>query len=253
MFLLARFFLLGCLLCYTVHGEVHLVELKDLLIDLQSEVSGIRESLKQPDCSSSQWPPKNCTGFPGQGGILKKEDITSLAKSTGFSNAKITGAFKNFLRSYHDGKMTLDDFHEMMVGAITKEEDAVKMEKNVLRLYDTNRDNCIDFTEFMITLHIIGDQTENELFKKIFRVFDENDDRSISMKEMKKVVTDMQGLLKEKDQNVGSADYITSAAIVEMDKDKDGNITVDEFTTACKDEKEMCQMLKSAILGIFGI
>ena len=42
-----------------------------------------------------------------------------------------------------------------MVNALSKE-DAVEMEKNVLRLCDTNRDNCIDFTEFMTTLHIIA-------------------------------------------------------------------------------------------------
>ena len=109
--------------------------------------------------------------------------MTSLANNIGFSKAKISAAFKNFLRSYNDGKMTLDDFHKMMVEALSKE-DAVKMEKNVLRLYDTNVDNCIDFTEFMTTLHILGGGTEEERLQKVFRVFNVNDDDSISMEEM---------------------------------------------------------------------
>ena len=58
------------------------------------------------------------------------------------------------------------------------------------------------------------------------------------MEEMNKLAGDMHALLTEKDQHVGSIDYITAAAIVEMDKNKDGKITVDEFTKACKNKKE---------------
>ena len=50
--------------------------------------------------------------------------------------------------------------------------DATKMEKNVFRLYDTNNDGGIDFTEFMTTFLIMADGEPKKVLTKIFRVLD---------------------------------------------------------------------------------
>ena len=169
--------------------------------------------------------------------VLREEDVKVLAKSSGLDDSQVKASFNAFIADYPDGKLNPNIFREMMMKALPKK-DASKMDKHVFRMYDSDEDGFIDFTEFMTTLHILGGGTEEELLQKVFRVFNVNDDDSISMEEMNKLAGDMHALLTEKDQHVGSIDYITAAAIVEMDKNKDGKITVDEFTKACKNKKE---------------
>ena len=182
--------------------------------------------------------------------ILRKEDIDALAATTGLEETQIKKTFEEFVTKHPDGKISKDVFHKMMAQALP-EKDAVKMEKNVFRLYDTNGDGCIDFTEFMTTFHIMADGTPEEVLSKIFRVFDVNGDGFITIKEMRKLTTDLYGLLKAKDPNVAATDLIAKTAFAEMDKDLDGRVSVTEFISACMAQEAFSQMLTSKILDIF--
>ena len=82
-------------------------------------------------------------------------------------------------------------------------------------------------------------------------MFDVNSDGVISKKEMKRLVKDMYGLLKKEDPNISAADLIAKSAFAEMDKDEDGKISLDEFTTAVLTEKDFSRLLSSTALDIF--
>lgn len=62
---------------------------------------------------------------------------------------------------------------------------------------------------------------------------------------------DMYGLLKKEDPNISAADLIAKSAFAEMDKDEDGKISLDEFTTAVLTEKDFSRLLSSTALDIF--
>ena len=47
-------------------------------------------------------------------------------------------------------------------------------------MYDSNGDGFIDFREFMLVLYILSSGTPEENLKQIFRIFDINNDKSIS-------------------------------------------------------------------------
>ena len=83
------------------------------------------------------------------------------------------------------------------------------------------------------------------------RLFDVNSDGVISKKEMKRLVKDMYGLLKKEDPNISAADLIAKSAFAEMDKDEDGKISLEEFTTAVLTEKDFSRLLSSTALDIF--
>ena len=107
--------------------------------------------------------------------VLREEDIDTLAKSSGLDEDQIKSTFEEFVDKHPDGKIKPDAFHKMMSKALPKK-DAAKMEKNIFRLFDTNKDGCIDFTEFMTTLLIMSDGGPEEVLNQIFRVFDVNRD-----------------------------------------------------------------------------
>ena len=146
--------------------------------------------------------------------------------------------------------MDRKEFKKMISLALPKE-DASKMEKHVFRVYDTNNDGFIDFVEFMVIFYIMSDGTPEEVLGKIFRVFDVNSDGTITMKELTRLIKDMYGLLKAEDPNVAAKDMIAKSAFAEMDKDEDGKVTLQEFTTACLNQEAFTKVLAIKAIDIF--
>merc|ERR1712126_84151 len=182
--------------------------------------------------------------------VLREEDITALSKSSGLDAAEVMETFEAFLAEHPKGKMTQKDFRLMMTKAVPNK-DAAKMEKHVFRMYDSDNDGFIDFTEFMLVFYIMSDGTVEEVLAKIFKVFDVNGDGVISTKEMNKLIKDMYGLLKTEDPNIAAQNMIAKTAFVEMDKNKDGKVTREEFVSACLEQQEFSKLLALKIVDIF--
>merc|ERR1712098_243914 len=143
----------------------------------------------------------------------RPQDITALARSSGMEEDQVGKAFDVFIEEHPDGKMRPKDFREMMQKALPKE-DASKMEKHVFRIYDTNNDGYIDFTEFMLIYFIMDDGTPEEVLTSMFRMFDVNSDGTITQKEMTKLIKDMYGLLKEEDPELAARELVTKSAFL---------------------------------------
>ena len=182
--------------------------------------------------------------------VLREEDITALCKSSGLDEAQVKESFEAFVAEHPNGKMKPKDFREMMSKALPKK-DASKMEKHVFRIYDSNNDGYIDFTEFMLIFFIMSDGAPEEVLTKIFRVFDVNSDGTITQKEMTKLIKDMYGLLKSEDPNLAAKDLIAKSAFAEMDQDQDGKVTTTEFIAACMGQEELSKMLALKVIDIF--
>merc|ERR1712183_405192 len=194
-------------------------------------------------------PPGNMGSSNGKP-VLRKEDISALAKSSGLDEDQVKQAFDSFIAEHPDGHMKPKDFREMMQKALPKK-DASKMEKHVFRIYDSNNDGYIDFTEFMLIFFIMSDGSPEEVLTKIFRVFDVNSDGTITQKEMTKLIKDMYGLLKTEDPNIAAKDLVAKSAFAEMDKDQDGKVTNAEFIKACMGQEEFSKMLALKVIDIF--
>ena len=182
--------------------------------------------------------------------VLREEDVAALTKSSGLDEAQVKESFEAFLEEHPNGKLKQKDFREMMVKAVPKK-DAKKMEKHLFRMYDSDSDGFIDFTEFMLVFHIMSEGAPEEVLTKIFRVFDVNGDGVISIKEMNKLIKDMYGLLKTEDPNIAAKNLIAKTAFAEMDKNEDGKVSKEEFVKACMGQEEISKMLTLKIVDIF--
>ena len=182
--------------------------------------------------------------------VLREEDVAALTKSSGLDEAQVKESFEAFLEEHPNGKLKQKDFREMMVKAVPKK-DAKKMEKHLFRMYDSDSDGFIDFTEFMLVFHIMSEGAPEEVLTKIFHVFDVNGDGVISVKEMNKLIKDMYGLLKTEDPNIAAKNLIAKTAFAEMDKNEDGKVSKEEFVKACMGQEEISKMLTLKIVDIF--
>ena len=103
----------------------------------------------------------------------------------------------------------------------------------------------------MVVYYVLSDGSPEEVLKKLFRVFDVNSDGSISIKEMKRLVKDLYGLLKHNDPTPASEDFIATTAFAEMDSDRDGLVSKDEFVRAVLEQEQFSKLLTVNIMSIF--
>ena len=182
--------------------------------------------------------------------VLRDQDIALLCKSSGLDEEQVKEAFNSFVADHPNGKMKPKAFKDVMAKALPGK-DGAKMEKHVFRIYDTNNDGFIDFAEFMLIFIVMSDGTPEEVLAKLFRIYDLNSDGAITLKEMKKLMKDMYGLLKTDNSKVAAEALIAKTAHAEMDQDMDGKITLEEFIAACIGQQEITKMLTLKLVDIF--
>jgi len=182
---------------------------------------------------------------------LSEKDLEFISQHTDISREEVEQQYKNFLHQYPNGKITRSSFKELMRKCYPAA-NLIKLEKHIFRMYDTNNDNHIDFREFMMVLYILSKGTPEQNLEQIFRIFDINNDHEISRSEMKKIVKDLFALLSSKEQQTAETDAkMADDAFTEMDVDKDGKVTKEEFIQACLSHEKISSMLALKITDIF--
>ena len=73
------------------------------------------------------------------------------------------------------------------------------------------QDGHIDFREFMIVLYVMSNGSPEENLKQIFRVFDINNDGSISLKELQRIVKDLFHLINEQNADEASQEVLAQS------------------------------------------
>jgi len=183
--------------------------------------------------------------------VLSDEDLEFIAKHTAVSRDQIDEQYENFLGKHPNGKITKSDFKTMM-HACFPDHDSAKLEAHIFRMYDKDGDGNIDFKEFMMVLYIMSNGTPEENLKQIFRIFDINNDGTLSPDEMDKLVKDLSKMFTKKDNpNTMSHEELAHKAFKEMDADSDGKITQEEFVRACLNHETISKMLALKVIDVF--
>ena len=130
------------------------------------------------------------------------------------------------------------------------EEEVSNIETHIFRIYDENQNGFIDFHEFMTVFSIFTGEESVSVLERIFRIFDVDNSGTISKEEMLALVKDIHALIKDDVKNY-SDEEIAIQAFEEMDANKDGLVTRDEFVEAVLDHKKFSQYLALKIFDMF--
>ena len=104
----------------------------------------------------------------------------------------------------------------------------------------------------MMVLYILSNGTPEENLKQIFRIFDINDDGSLSPKEVRKVVKYLFKIFPQKEYpDEASQKNLAENAFKEMDENSDGQVTVEEFVRACLNQESISKLLILKAINIF--
>ena len=182
--------------------------------------------------------------------IFTDQDVTEFIETSGLDAVHVRDQFRRFMNNHPDGFMKPIDFRQMIKTAYPSV-DATKLGKLVLRMYDTDNDGVVDFSEFMVVNNIMSCGTPEEVLERIFKAFDKNHDGMISKEEMERIVKKLYSVIKHDDPDAGPKEEIVDDAFSEMDKDENGEITLEEFTKACLEKGKTTKMLALKFINLF--
>jgi len=180
--------------------------------------------------------------------VLTKRDIDYLSSHTSMTKEEIQARYDQFMLKHPDGKIPKEEFQSILQTCYSGC-DIKKLDDYVYRMYDKNQDGFIDFKEFTIVLYMLSSGSAEEKLLQMFDIFDTHRTGYISQLEMTKLVREMFSCIDSTERPPGSNPISFSKMIFnEMDKDRDGQISKQEFIQACLDDDSFSSLLALKLL-----
>jgi serine/threonine-protein phosphatase 2B regulatory subunit len=153
-----------------------------------------------------------------------------------FTEKELKRLHRRFKKLDKDGSgtLTLDEFMSIPELAVNP------LLERVVAIFDTNKDNQVEFKEFISGLSIFSDKGNKEgKLKFAFQVYDIDGDGYISNGELFQVLKMMVG----NNLNDVQLQQIVDKTILEGDLDKDGKISFEEFKKMINNADEIGEKL----------
>ena len=176
---------------------------------------------------------------------IAEEDLSYITQKTGLSGASVEQHYKRFLRAHPTGVMDPASLRAMLQESLPGA-DTNTLADHIWRIYDTNMDGGVDFREFMVVLCVMRNGSPEDNLRQIFRLFDINSDGRVERGELERVVEELNKL---GEGAVG--DEFVQQAFREMDSDRDGGVTQEEFIQACLQNRTAATNLALRVVDIF--
>ncbi|ODQ77037.1 hypothetical protein BABINDRAFT_163769 [Babjeviella inositovora NRRL Y-12698] len=177
---------------------------------------------------------------------LSKDDISALKKSTYFDRRELQTWYKGFLRDCPSGQLSKEEFTKIYKQFFPFGEPN-DFSNYVFNNFDTDHSGYIDFKEFIVAISTTSRGSLEEKLVWAFKMYDLNEDGKISFDEMLaivKAIYKMSDPMVQLDDDESTPEKRVQKIFTLMDKDKDGEITLEEFKEGSKLDPSILHALK---------
>lgn len=161
---------------------------------------------------------------------LTEAEIEFIKANTKYDEKDIRKWWGNFQKDCPDGKMTTDQMTEMC-RMVFPDLNMDELGEHTARVFDTDQDGCIDFTEFLVGMDATTEGSDKANVQNVFRMFDVDGNKVIDLKEMIEIMKASVNAVfypgYEHDQEAIEND--AKDLFNKMDTNKDGVVTKEEF------------------------
>jgi len=176
----------------------------------------------------------------GQNYSLTPEDIKLLNVQTNFSEEDIRKFYDDFIRDFPSGKVAKEDVRKLY-RKIFPTGDPSSIVEEIFRTYDVDKNDMVDFREFLCGVGVISNGTDSQRLRLAFRIFDRDQSGFISRDEYHAIFT---GLYKAMGVFYGKEDKDFEAESFEqLDKNNDAKISYEEFETHAKRDPVVTRLM----------
>lgn len=177
---------------------------------------------------------------------LSKEELQELKKATYFDRKELQQWYKGFLKDCPSGQLDKEEFKNIYKQFFPFG-NSVPFAEYVFNVFDKDKNGTIDFREFIVALSITSRGSLEEKLVWAFQLYDINNDGQISYDEMLAIVSaiyKMVGSMVQLPEDESTPEKRVAKLFRLMDKDEDGEITLEEFREGSKIDPTIVSALK---------
>ncbi|XP_040576673.1 hippocalcin-like protein 1 [Lepeophtheirus salmonis] len=185
--------------------------------------------------------------------MMKEEDIQGavplssksrirLQNLTGLSDDEIKSRRKEFYQQFPEGFVTVREFQRISAKVLSRDEIG-KFTENVFHLFDSDKDNRLSFEEFTIATSVSESAGPLEKLQWLFdNVYDKDHSGSLTRSELEEILAN---ILKQEHIRSDKGTELINDIFRELDENKDGLITKQEFIHSASGSVLLWEILSS--------
>ncbi|XP_046954653.1 guanylyl cyclase-activating protein 3 isoform X1 [Lynx rufus] len=150
--------------------------------------------------------------------------------------------YKEFMREYPSGLQTLHEF-KTLLGLQGLNQKANEHVDQVYNTFDMNKDGFIDFLEFIAAINLVVRGKMEQKLKWYFKLYDADGNGSIDKKELLNIFMAVQAL---NGQQTLSPEEFTNLVFHKIDKNNDGELTLEEFINGTEEEQDLLEIVSKS-------